>query len=157
MDWDLRSVDLENSKRVYQPLPPGPYIRILHLRPGKESEPVRCSTEIVSLEEDSTKYDAISCEWGQAQDMHTILMDNCEIQIRNNLHSHLKALRDDNQVFTVWVDALYIDQTSSTEKTIRSSRCGMCIARPKQLMSFWTPSLVGLNGKNGMIRKFKPL
>ena len=108
---------LKAGKYVYQPLPSGPYIRVLHLQTGKESEPVRCSTEIVSLKNwESINYKTISYEWGPANEMRTIVMDGYEVAVRQNLHSYLKALRNIYQFVTIWADALCIDQSSATEK-----------------------------------------
>ena len=100
----------------YQALPPGSYIRILHLQPGRAGDRLICSLQVASLDEVAGRYDALSYEWGPPSQVCAIEVDGCLLYIRSNLYSYLNLIREQEEVIRTWVDAICIDQSSVDEK-----------------------------------------
>jgi len=65
------TLDIRNlTSSKYHPLPTMDHIRILILGPGEDTDPVRCHTKTLSLDEAEGQYEAISYVWGRANE-HT--------------------------------------------------------------------------------------
>ena len=66
-------------------------------------------------------YHALSYTWGDASSRDTILIDGVLVWITKNLsdflHAHRSALRDN--IDTIWIDALCINQSDDDEKTVQ--------------------------------------
>lgn len=109
------------GSRLYQPLIKEDSIRILHLQPSKKfSSPICCNLEYSNLSKFSgdliDSYTALSYVWGDPRVSKPILVDNHVVQATSNLESALRNLRDSSRVLKLWVDAVCINQTDSTEK-----------------------------------------
>lgn len=63
------------------------------------------------------KYIAISYAWGDAGDTRRLELEGTEISVSASLYGALQALRKKNDIATVWVDALCIDQHNRGERT----------------------------------------
>ncbi|KAI0190994.1 hypothetical protein EV127DRAFT_429562, partial [Xylaria flabelliformis] len=54
------------------------------------------------------RYTAVSYTWGDVDPNMKIQVNGCPFYITPNLHDALKTLRRQNEVVTLWVDALCI-------------------------------------------------
>ncbi len=100
----------------YQALPPGPYLRILHLQPGQAGDAIECSLQVALLEHAAGRYDALSYEWGPPTEVYAVEVNGSLLQIRSNLYWFLGIIRHPEEVIKLWVDAICIDQSSVDEK-----------------------------------------
>ncbi|KAL0932092.1 heterokaryon incompatibility protein [Colletotrichum truncatum] len=85
------------------------------------SQVVRCRLKHVSLN-DSPNYTALSYVWGDPTITRTIIVDDQPVQVTENLESALRHLatgrwHDAELGWTLWVDAICIDQHNSAERT----------------------------------------
>ena len=117
----VRRQQISNSQKSppqyqYQALPPGPYIRILHLLPGQAADPISCSLRTGSLYSVARQYDALSYEWGSSPETKVIEVDGCVLHVRLKLSAFLKLIRKRNTIVKLWIDAICIDQSSANEK-----------------------------------------
>ena len=92
-------------------------IRILNLQPGCWQDQISCTLTVVSLEDDRTKYEALSYVWGSEENSVAISLDGNIVQVRKNLFYVLRRLRCVAEVRPLWVDALSINQTDDAEKS----------------------------------------
>lgn len=93
----------------------GGFVRLIRLLPAEaELGQIRCSLFEVSFSE-APKYEALSYMWGEPGIEQTILINNIEIQVRQNLwdaFSHLRGPRER----ILWADAICINQTNVKER-----------------------------------------
>lgn len=101
-------------------------IRLVTIRPSSDSSsPIECSTSIVSLDEDPVpKYFALSYTWGAPGITKTIVLNQAEVQVTENLRIALCYLRtaqsevqNGNQQFCLWIDAICINQADLDERS----------------------------------------
>jgi hypothetical protein len=153
---------------IYDTLPDASdHLRLLTVHAGGVSEPIRCTLRTVSLH-DKPFYDALSYTWGDSAATESIEVDGYEIQVTANLEQALRHLRDTEDDLTLWVDAVCINQSDTSEKSQQvafmgqiyrecaqvriwlgcdSSKCG--ITRP----SFQTSNAV--DGSSGVVDPFE--
>jgi hypothetical protein len=95
-----------------------PEIRLLTLRPGVGSDPIKCTVQICSFDDDlHGTYDALSYAWGSKDEQRPITVgNNSEFKIRKNLWLALNRIRDATKERKLWVDAVCINQSSPEEK-----------------------------------------
>jgi len=62
----LEISDDVSDKTIYEPLPAGEFIRVLKLQPGETDQDIRCSLDVVGIENSKDSYEAISYVWGDA-------------------------------------------------------------------------------------------
>lgn len=102
---------------IYKTLPDASdNLRLLIVHAGGMSEPIRCTLRIVSLH-NKPSYDALSYIWGDSATTKPIEVDGFKIRITTNLEQALRHLRDVKNDLTLWVDAVYINQSDSSEKS----------------------------------------
>lgn len=102
---------------IYKTLPDASdNLRLLIVHAGGMSEPIRCTLRIVSLH-NKPSYDALSYTWGDSATTKPIEVDGFKIRITTNLEQALRHLRDVKNDLTLWVDAVYINQSDSSEKS----------------------------------------
>jgi hypothetical protein len=100
----------------YRPLETPTTIRIVEILKGCLEDPI----EVLLLHVDyrEFQYEALSYEWGVASDHDPyILVDSCESRIRRNLYDALIQIRLPDESRYIWIDALSIQQESTTEKS----------------------------------------
>lgn len=109
------------NRSAYNTLPNvagGRWIRLLELLPGDDATDIACRLQTVQLSEDGQgpSYEALSYCWGSTLELCTLDLDGRKIVIRASLYSALLFLRSPNEVRTLWVDAICIDQADLKEK-----------------------------------------
>ena len=90
-------------------------IRLLHLLPGSQNEPIETKLSRVSLEKDPA-FNVLSYSWGSENDKITIKVEGWELRITQNLHRCLVNLRQETTPLVIWIDAVCINQDSNQEK-----------------------------------------
>ncbi|KAI6086015.1 heterokaryon incompatibility protein-domain-containing protein [Hypoxylon rubiginosum] len=132
----------------YHPLPAGSNeIRILTLYPGEKSDGIEVALHHVSFREDKpSSFEALSYVWGSPADpvsitiTRTVLGSGSAINhnpsrpllVTRNLGVALKHLRDHVKPRTLWIDAICIDQSSTSERSQQVQRMDkiyQCAAR----------------------------
>ncbi|KAK3652901.1 hypothetical protein LTR56_004849 [Elasticomyces elasticus] len=103
----------------YKPLFPSKNeIRLLRVQPNADrNAEVVCTLDHAILE-DGLVYHALSYTWGDLSNPHSIQVDGHDLQVTKNLHAALQTLRrSTEEVLTIWVDAICINQADLTEKS----------------------------------------
>jgi hypothetical protein len=113
-DLDKIYAPLESVKRE---------IRLLKTISGLEDEPLRCSLEVISLE-DNARYSALSYCWGDANDRVNITVNGQNISVTKTLENALRRIRNVNQNTVVWADAICINQQDAAEKSVQVGMMG---------------------------------
>ncbi|CAI6085741.1 unnamed protein product [Clonostachys chloroleuca] len=90
-------------------------IRLIHLHPGSDSDPVSLSLATVALDS-VPDYEAISYCWGQAADQRQVTCNSATLSITNSLFTGLVAFRRPNRPRILWADAICINQDDLVEK-----------------------------------------
>ncbi|KAK3384702.1 heterokaryon incompatibility protein-domain-containing protein [Lasiosphaeria ovina] len=93
-------------------------IRLLSLCPGTNTEPLRCSLSVVSLDHVQS-YEALSYVWGPADPHTQVVLDGKPFPVTQNLHAVLRRLRRIDESRTLWVDAICINQVDTAEKSVQ--------------------------------------
>jgi len=105
---------------LYTFLSLGPWtnsLRILHLLPGHEHEPIKCLLFTGTGGVLGDAYEALSYVWGSAESAAHIKVNGRAVRVTPNLFSALNSLRYDTRVRSLWVDALCINQDDDYEKS----------------------------------------
>ncbi|CAH0051115.1 unnamed protein product [Clonostachys solani] len=90
-------------------------IRLIHLHPGNESDPVSLSLATVALDS-VPDYEAISYCWGNAADQRQVTCNGATLSITNSLFTGLVAFRQPDRPRILWADAICINQNDLVEK-----------------------------------------
>lgn len=88
-------------------------IRILQLLPGVFDDNIRCQLSVTSV---YGVFEALSYVWGDATKTRRIEVDGTTKHVTQNLESALRYLRHRDEVRTLWVDAVCIDQGNLQER-----------------------------------------
>ncbi|KAK4214170.1 heterokaryon incompatibility protein-domain-containing protein [Rhypophila decipiens] len=131
--------------------PGGPYIRLLHLRPGTDKDaPIEAKLDIVPLHHEHSNFEALSYFWGQELDrdglklQYAIPGDNgsteAEIGITANLAVALRHLRYPDRTRILWVDAVCINQNHIIEKTSQVSIMNRIYRRAQRVLIWMGPA-----------------
>ena len=115
--YRLQEQDEKIPLPSYKPLlQPQTQCRLLCILPGRNSDPVVCTTSVVSLADAEGRYHALSYCWGSQDRARPITCDGHIINITPNLESALKRLRTPNISRDLWIDQLCINQDDLQEK-----------------------------------------
>ncbi|CAI0651405.1 unnamed protein product [Colletotrichum noveboracense] len=90
-------------------------IRLIRLLPARMFK-IKCEVVHAPIKK-PPEYIAISYAWGDAGDTRRLELEGTEISVSASLHGALQGLRRKNEIVTVWVDALCIDQYNRDERT----------------------------------------
>ena len=125
--WQKARNNDSESKRNVEGLPPLRYdqlpsptaFRVLHLLPDKRDRIVKCSLQVVKIEDmtEDMHFVALSYTWGEQQPSVKIICDDQVALVTPALHDALVRFRREKDVYTVWADAISISQTDSDEKS----------------------------------------
>ncbi|OCK84868.1 hypothetical protein K432DRAFT_85503, partial [Lepidopterella palustris CBS 459.81] len=95
-------------------------IRLLRLLPyDEDAENLRCELfefRLQTSDKPSYPYEALSYVWGSEHKPQSIIVDNQNLNVTQNLYVALLHLRDHGCSRTIWVDAICIDQANEREK-----------------------------------------
>jgi hypothetical protein len=106
-----------SAQYAYEPFLPGE-IRIMHIRPGRMSDPIQCHLQAHNLHTTpDADYWALSYARGSTSCPETLLVNDCSFNITYNLSSALRHIRDRKKRVTVWADAVCINQTDYQERS----------------------------------------
>ncbi|KAF2684621.1 HET-domain-containing protein, partial [Lentithecium fluviatile CBS 122367] len=92
-------------------------IRLLKIHPGAWSDPIQYDIEIVSLAKRHV-YSALSYVWGTTPESYEIYVGGVGHAVKPNLYTALRRIRahTKDDISTLWVDALCIDQSNTRER-----------------------------------------
>jgi hypothetical protein len=76
----------------YNTLPTSTSIRLLEIKPGRDTEPLRCHFRVVDLK-DEPEYEALSYFWGNDDRKKTVICDGVEVRVTPNLLNALCRFR----------------------------------------------------------------
>jgi hypothetical protein len=91
-------------------------LRLLHLKPGSSHDVINCTLESTTFLARPT-FDALSYAWGDGKESERIWVNGAVVEITESLWNALYQIRHTNEVRTLWVDALCIDQSNLEEKS----------------------------------------
>jgi hypothetical protein len=91
-------------------------IRLITLKPGNPGSTIQCDLEIFDVDS-APQYLALSYTWGPPSPTAHILINGKPFEIRQNLHSFLRAYRNDaNNKHYIWIDQICISQGHTAER-----------------------------------------
>ncbi|EEU35692.1 uncharacterized protein NECHADRAFT_87938 [Fusarium vanettenii 77-13-4] len=107
------------SYLIYEPLNPTiDEIRLLTLHPASQADsPLFCTLSHASLAAEIPAYEALSYVWGKPNLSASILLNDVNFHVTPSLASILSALRLDDQIRVLWIDALCINQSDVQERS----------------------------------------
>ena len=130
----LETSDDISDKTIYEPLPAGEFIRVLRLQPGDTDQDIKCSLEIVDIEQSKGSYEAISYVWGDPKDTVDIVCNGLRVPITVSLTDALRNFRHTSEPRVLWADALCINQKDDQEKGHQVKRMGEVYANAKRTL-----------------------
>ncbi|KAH8730409.1 heterokaryon incompatibility protein-domain-containing protein, partial [Phaeosphaeriaceae sp. PMI808] len=96
------------------------YIRLLRLLPcGQDTKTLRCELFEYPIQNSNTlshPYEALSYVWGSEDKPWSIIIDNQNLSVTQNLYTALLRLQNHTCPRIIWVDAVCIDQANEKEK-----------------------------------------
>lgn len=113
---------------IYSPLPPGSYIRLLNVEVQTRwprNEQVAAFKPVDLDEEPSAEYMAVSYSWGDSKEVARLrLIDGGYLSLSQTLVDLLTSLKKESSSFTLWIDALCINQADPVEKAAQVAQMG---------------------------------
>jgi hypothetical protein len=102
---------------VYNPLQNNRLIRLLHLLPGADDEPIQFRPVEHRLSEGEERFTALSYAWGDASDQTPVLIRDDELAtpigrellIIANLYTAIWQIRQSGKYYILWADAICIN------------------------------------------------
>ena len=104
------------EKYCYAPLPDGPYIRILMLHRGRQSDPLRGELELFNIHKGGD-YEPLSYVWGDPSRSYEIICNNKSLSLTASLDGALRRVRRDNRPRRIWVDQVSVNQDDVKERS----------------------------------------
>ncbi|KAL7899359.1 heterokaryon incompatibility domain-containing protein [Trichoderma sp. SZMC 28014] len=117
---DLNTTAAASSAYPGPALPTPNHIRLVSLQPGSD-ESITCELMVVELHS-NISYEALSYTWGDPNRRQTIFIKSREherpkeLLVTSNCVSALRRLRYQDRPRILWIDALSIDQSNTTER-----------------------------------------
>lgn len=115
----------------YNPLSAPGALRLLKVLPGKLDEQIQIhlweATETVP-------YRCLSYMWGDQAEQLPILVNGSQMSIGRNLYTFLEIARQRFSDETLWIDALCINQSNNTEKSLQVQRMGKIFSEAKEVL-----------------------
>lgn len=91
-------------------------IRLIHISPGTETDPICFSLETSPLES-APDFEAISYCWGTDQDQHQVVCNGKPLFMHKSLFGGLSYFRLLDRTRVLWADAVCINQADPVEKS----------------------------------------
>jgi hypothetical protein len=110
-DWN-RSV----ASLIYSKLEGDLPLRVLELLPGADADPIRCRLVATRIDLIKGRYEATSYTWGAATNPETVDCGGVPLKVQQNAFHMLHDLRLPNQIRTIWIDAICINQGDGKER-----------------------------------------
>ncbi|KFY88006.1 hypothetical protein V500_06634 [Pseudogymnoascus sp. VKM F-4518 (FW-2643)] len=120
-------------------------IRLLELLPSSTSAAIKCRLIYAFLTENPL-YEALSYCWGDLSNPVTIQCDTSTISVTQNLYSALVRLQKKQEIRTLWVDAICINQNDDLERSHQ-------VRQMKDIYQTASQTLVWLGPGNEQTRK----
>lgn len=93
-------------------------IRVVDVLPsGSFDAPLEIELRIVLLDDTDTEYDSLSWCWGPPDDETEIMVNEQSLVCRRSLATALRYLRKSDEILTLWIDAICINQLDPDEKS----------------------------------------
>lgn len=110
--------DTITERYVYTPLQHGDSIRLLHIDPGFDDDPLSLRLFEHRLSDVDEKFEALSYAWCDASDRTPVLLhDFHQLNITTSLHSALWQIRQSAKYQVLWADAVCINQDDLDERS----------------------------------------
>lgn len=120
---------------IYQPLPLGEWIRVLEVH--EAASELVCNFKTVCLNDCDIEYSAVSYAWEDTTPTSSISFpDGRSLPLSRTLTALFDSLRQGQSTFTVWIDALCMNQTDPLEKAHQVSLMGKVYARAKRVLAW---------------------
>ncbi|KAH6977624.1 heterokaryon incompatibility protein-domain-containing protein, partial [Ilyonectria destructans] len=91
-------------------------IRLANLLPVEAGDDIKIQLFIVELGH-HPPFEALSYVWGNASDTVSITCNGDQMLVTRNLHNALERLRYPDNVRTLWVDGICINQGNTKERS----------------------------------------
>ena len=113
-------------------------IRLLEIKASDNGDTEYQLTTYILGSAHMPRFYALSYEWGTDSPAHALTIDGKSFKIRDNLRLFLDRVRSERQDFVrpMWIDAICIDQTSTTERNEQVKIMGQ-IFRAATLVLTW--------------------
>ncbi|KAI4678948.1 uncharacterized protein J4E88_006236 [Alternaria novae-zelandiae] len=93
-------------------------IRVLEVAPASFGEPVECTIKRISLLDDPVPcYETISYCWGPRRNPSTIMLNGHLVEVPASSEAAVRRMRLSDRPRVLWIDAICIDQSSTTERS----------------------------------------
>lgn len=133
-------------------------IRILELRPAEAfDDRLQLSLKQVSLEDhDRHHFEAVSYVWGASRGEQEVLCDDETIRVTANCESLLRHLRLKTQARHLWVDALCINQSSTSDKNHQVPLMGDIFESAERVIIWLGPERTSVANFFRRVKLFNP-
>jgi hypothetical protein len=109
----------------------GKSIRILRVNARAEDDPLECDLQVANLDAaDCPDFNALTYVWGaESIGKQFVTCGGQPIEVSTNCYSALQHLRKKLGQFTIWIDAVCINQQDEREKLLQISLMGEIYSR----------------------------
>ncbi|KAH6688595.1 heterokaryon incompatibility protein-domain-containing protein [Plectosphaerella plurivora] len=121
MSTGMQDWNKDVAKEIYTTLEGDLPLRILELLPGTGSDPIHCRLVPTRIDLIKGRFEATSYTWGRDKSPVPIVCNGKTLNIQPNAFHMLNDLRLPNEVRTVWVDAICINQGDKRDRTAQVS------------------------------------
>ena len=94
---------MESERRLYKPLPPGQWFRLLRLLPGSLEDPIECELLVLKFDE-SPDYEPVSYAWGGSTLCKQIVCNGLPVSVTASAHQLLRRFRNRSDERLIWLD-----------------------------------------------------
>lgn len=133
-------------------------IRVLELRPADDfGDPLNLSLKHVSLEDhERHRFEAVSYVWGAKRGDQEVLCDGGSVRVTSNCESLLRHLRLKTQTRHLWVDALCINQSSTSDKNHQVPLMGDIFESAERVIIWLGPERTSVANFFRRVKLFNP-
>ncbi|XHG07725.1 hypothetical protein AWENTII_010861 [Aspergillus wentii] len=135
LTFDATELNAEASNKLFSYLSEN-RIRLINLYPGCLDDEIKCSVQEATLSDPSLSYYALSYVWGTFDEESYIELNGERFRVTKNLAEALRRLRQADQIETIWIDALCINQTDKKEKDTQVPLMGSIYKTAKKVVAF---------------------
>lgn len=90
--------------------------RLVKLHPGGHGETILCDLISDRWTDETIAYEALSYAWGSKAVQRSIQVNGHQFSVTSNLHGALSRLRRRDEIRTLWIDAMCINQEDLDER-----------------------------------------